>query len=368
MYNRGECYKNNDRFISQFHNNLVKVTFDHFKRQKDTFKKRVDEQKDQNQVIRQKIQTSQEEYKTLRKELEKYQHLSTGRNVDYEKIKVAIENELEDVKSKVQELILRGELKESKTRELEVETNNENNKLSSESQKLGIIEDQLQIVNIKSKSLEEDIKKGKILIQKFEQDLEHQKKNLTTMTSQQKQIQKKYDVSKDFVENINIINDEFIHSMELLNREKRSMYFSKALHEKFNSRLVNIIIMNNISHETTNLRSMMSKLDVLNNDLAVVSVKTDSITCFQESVCSSLRLKPPSPKKKSKKRQNNRSCATTKVESLKGVQVLRIKTPGGGDNSDDICKCECSIREVNPVRDGIQLLYRNMNNIETNSD
>lgn len=361
MYNRGECSRNNDRFISQFHENLVQVTFDHFHKQKESFKKRVDEQKNQNHVIKEKKEACLVETKSLKKELDKYITLSKSRTDDYEKIKAVIENELEDLKSQVQEVVLRVELKESKNRELEVESDNENNILSAESQKIIIIDDQLEYINIKIKNTEENIRNIKIGIKNIDQALEEKRKKLNTVVTHQKKVEKKYDVSKEFIEHINKINYEFVRNVELSNREKRSLYFSKVLHEKVNVRLINIIVMNNIPQDATTLRHMMSKLDGLSNELVVVCGKAEPLIHYEESGCSSLQVKLSPMKKKSKRRRRSKSCPPTRVDinSRNAEGYKSNRTPGGGDNSSQLCESEGSNHIVESQ--DIEELYRNMN-------
>lgn len=304
MFNKGECSRTNDRFISLYHDNLVKVTFNHFEKQKETFEKRVQEQKDLNKEIKRKIKVYQEEAQTLQKEVEKYNLLCNGRNEDYARIRNTIADEIDEIKTKVQGLTLRCELKESKNRELEVETDNEHNKLSSESQKVGIIEDEVGLQVIQIDTLEQHLKTTKDKNQKIKENLEHLKRVLATVSLQKNQVQNKYYMSKDFVEHINGINDEFMRSMDLLKVEKQSFLLSKGLHEKFNSKLINLIIMNNITHDAKELRQMMTKLDDLNKELISFNMKTEANSCLHRNCLNTMvnmknqaNLRPSSTKK-----------------------------------------------------------------------
>ncbi|KAI5700835.1 hypothetical protein M8J76_001439 [Diaphorina citri] len=384
MCNRGDWSNTKDRFIAQFHENLVKVTFDHFKKQKEVIKQRVDQQKDYNEEIKRKIQLSLDENRALQKEADKYKTLSSARNDDYERIVVIIRNELEDTKTKVQEIALKSELKESKRREFEVDIHNERNKLTTESQKVAIAENKLELQKIKRQNTEESIEIIRREIHNLQQSLESLKSRLAAVSDEQNEIRMKYVMAKDFGKNIIEIHDQLIHIIELMCREKQSLLISKILHEKVNSKLINTIIMKDIPHNTVSLHKMMTKLDELNTLLAKKTtnteieifdncVKTKSTSQNQsdqsEAVPTEIQI-PTKPLKRSKKQQHCHSpCLKNTTTDMSGHG-----SPEGGDTiayrgyddtlytSQNADKLATRIEGRSLFADDVMLLYRN--NIE----
>lgn len=270
-----------DRFISQFHDNLVKVTFNHFKKQNEEFKRKVQDQKDYNEKVKTKIQLGKQETSNLKKELEKVKSLNDSRKEDYEKIVHIIKSELDEKKNKLQAITLKVELKESTRRELEVESDRQKNKLVVEIQKLGVTENKVELLEIKQQGYEENIKMAKDEFHKTKRILESLKCRLESVSRERKEAEMKCVMAKEFGKNIIDIHEELILNIELANKERQSLLHSKTLHEKTNAKLVNIIIMNNILHDPRGLRAMMNRLDKLDTEYCAKTNKVKKITCLE---------------------------------------------------------------------------------------